>query len=55
MFALLKWKDIFMFHIITEELGWDVRSDLAFARQNLKIAGQMSDDQRLFAGLHSTS
>ena len=54
MFAVLKWKDVFMFHIIKEELGWDVRSDLAFARQNLKIARQMSDDQCLFACLCST-
>jgi len=38
-------ENIFLFHIITEELGWHVRSDLAFAHQNLKISGQMSDDQ----------
>ena len=42
------WKYIFIFHIITEE---HVRSDLAFASQKLKFAGQMSDDRQQFAGL----
>ena len=34
-----------VYHIITEELGRPVQSDLAFASQNLKFAGQMSDDR----------
>ena len=36
-----------------EELSQHVQSASAFASQNLKFAGQMSDDQRLFAGLVS--
>ena len=47
MFAFLKWKYyIFIFHIITEELGQHVWLDLAFASQKLKFARQMSDDGR---------
>ena len=47
----IKWKYIFIFHIITKEHGQHVRSDLAFASQNLKFPGQMSDDRGSFAGL----
>ena len=46
MFVFLKWKLYFMFHVITEELSQHVRSDAAFASQNLKFDGQMSDDRR---------
>ena len=35
-----------MFHVIMEELSQHVQSASAFASQNLKFAGQMSDDQR---------
>jgi len=36
---------------MTEEPSQHVRSDSAFASQNLKFAGEMSNDQRLFASL----
>ena len=37
---------LYYFHIITVELSQHVWLDLAFTSQNLKFAGQMSDDQR---------
>ena len=43
-FGFLKWKCIFLFHIVEEEPPQHVQSDLAFASQNLKFAVQMSDD-----------
>ena len=39
-------KTYFVFHILSEELSQHVRSDSAFASQNLKVAGQVSDDRR---------
>ena len=39
-------KIYFIFHVITEELGQHVRSDSAFASQNLKFPGQISDNRR---------
>jgi len=44
-FVFRRWKYIFTFHIITEELSQHVRSDQAFSSQNLKFAGQISDDR----------
>jgi len=41
--AFLKWKYIFILHIIAEEPGQHIWSHLAFASQNLKFAGKMSD------------
>ena len=42
----------YIFHIRKEEPGQHAWSDLAFTSQNLKFAGQLSDDRLLFAGSH---
>ena len=42
-----------MFHVITEELSQHVRSDSAFANQNLKFDGQMSNDRALIGRFES--
>ena len=42
---------IWLSYFVKEDLCQPVRPDWAFASQHLKLTGQMSDDQRLFAGL----